>query len=130
MLESISLSLVCVCVFVSKKKKAKMQNWLSNFHYFSFQSFNFQFCQFNLLTFNFCQCRIPLNSITGLLLTFSVFYFFIFFILELKEKKFEKKKKFKVNDNMKSKPRNHLVFTFQKGNAFKGNTFLIFFFFF
>ena len=34
---------------------AKMQNWLSNFHRFSFQSFNFKFCQFSPLTFNFCQ---------------------------------------------------------------------------
>ena len=39
---------------------AKMQNWLSNFHIFSFQSFNFQFCQFSPLTFNFCQFKAPL----------------------------------------------------------------------
>ena len=38
-----------------------MQNWPSNFHLFSFQSFNFQFCQFSPLTFNFCQFKTPLT---------------------------------------------------------------------
>ena len=39
----------------------KMQNWLSNFHFFSFQFSNFQFCQFSLLTFNFCQFKTQLQ---------------------------------------------------------------------
>ena len=34
-----------------------MQNWLSNFYIFSFQSSNFQFSP---LTFNFCQFKAPL----------------------------------------------------------------------
>ena len=38
-----------------------MQNWLSNFQHFSFQSSNFQFCHFNSLTFNCCQFCIPLD---------------------------------------------------------------------
>ena len=71
-----------------------MQNWPSNFHFFSFQSSNFQFCQFSFLTFNFCQCRILLNPSYGLLLMSLKrhhFPFFIFFIiLKLKEKKIVK----------------------------------------
>ena len=67
---------------------AKIQNWPSNFHSFSFKSSNFQFCQFSLLTFNFCQCKIPLNLNYGLsLMSLKRCRFSFFFFFEIKKKK-------------------------------------------
>ena len=45
-----------------------MQNWSTNFQFFSFQSSNFHFCHFNPLTFNCCQFSPLLNSNYVLLL--------------------------------------------------------------
>ena len=58
-----------------------MQNWLSNFYIFSFQSSNFQFSP---LTFNFCQFKAPLLLLLLLSLNplndlFYGFFFFFFF---------------------------------------------------
>ena len=58
-----------------------MQNWLSNFYIFSFQSSNFQFSP---LTFNFCQFKapllllllLPLNLLNDIILH-VVFFFFL-----------------------------------------------------
>ena len=69
---------------------AKIQNWPSNFHLFSFQSSNFQFCQFSPLTFNFCQFKALLQTCyccqNDTVLNF-------FFNSELKEKSGKKEKR-------------------------------------
>ena len=80
-----------------------MQNWLSNFYLFSFQSFNFQFCQFSPLTFNFCQFKALLLLLLLLLLNplkqrrFACGFIFYFLIQNWK-KILEKKKNIKGND--------------------------------
>ena len=79
-----------------------MQNWPSNFQFFSFQSSNFQFCHFSLLTFNCCQFGISLNSNYVLLLIELKLRHFCFF--KKIKNKFQNLKKIKK----KKKRRKHL----------------------
>ena len=84
-----------------------MQNWPSNFQYFSFQSSNFQFCHFSPLTYNCCQFGTLLNSSYVLPLIESKrrhfgYIFFIFYnkFQNLKKKKLIlKKKKIKTEES-------------------------------
>ena len=71
-----------------------MQNWLSNFQYFSFQSSNFQFCHFSTLTFNCCQFGAPLDLNYLLPLSQNDIVLIFFKLKKIKKTIIKKKKLF------------------------------------
>ena len=87
------------------KRKAKMQNWPSNFHNFSFQFSNFQFCQFSLLTFNFCQFKTLLQICYCCRYTHQndAVLHVVFFFFRKKKKHLVESKRLPLNQNKKKR---------------------------